>query len=124
MASDSYLESAKLESGYIRFGIACGYDSTTHVHFTQENILAVITAAGEVAFYDSGEHLLAKTTVAPDSDGRGCYQDVCCKVEAGKILVRFPIYCWVDHYPNCDSESDRWSARITGYQMPVVLCLS
>ena len=123
VSSDSYLDSSRLESGYIRFGIACGYDFTTEVHFIHENILAVITAAGEVAFYDSDNQLLEKTTVAPDGDGRGCYQDVCCKAEQGKILVQFPIYSWVDHYPDCDGESDRWSARIIDYKKPIELSI-
>ena len=30
------------------------------------------------------------------------------------ILFKLPDYQWIDHYPNCDGESDRWNTRIIG----------
>ena len=88
----------------------------------QENILAKVTAAGQIDFF-SGENLLASVSVPAGSSGRGCYQDIAFKVAEGKLLLQFPEYNWVDHYPDCDGESDRWSARITGYKPPVVFDL-
>ncbi len=41
--------------------------------------------------------------------------DVTCSVEAGKIVLQIPIYRWINHYPNCIGESDRWNAETIGY---------
>lgn len=120
--ADGYLDSRKLADGFIRIGIACGYVDTTEIFFRQENILVKVTAAGQIDFF-AGENLLASLSVPAGSGGRGCYQDIACKAEDGKLLLRFPEYTWVDHYPDCDGESDRWSARITGYKPPVVFDL-
>jgi len=29
-----------------------------------------------------------------------------------KIIAKFPVTKWIDHYPNCDGEYDRWSEVI------------
>lgn len=119
VSADGYLDSSRVADGFIRIGIACGYVDTTEIFFRQENILAKVTAAGQIDFF-AGENLLASVSVPAGSGGRGCYEDIACKVADGKLLLQFPEYNWVDHYPDCDGPSDRWSARITGYKAPVV----
>lgn len=32
------------------------------------------------------------------------------------IKLEFPIYKWIDHYPHCDGEHDRWEQQIIGYR--------
>ena len=120
VSSSSYISEKMVDSGYVQFGIACGFISTTEILFTVENIIARVTDSGNVEFYDNNKNLLAAICVPADSDGRGHYEDICCKVEDGKIMMRFPMYTWYDNYPDCDGEYDRWDAHIVGYESPIV----
>ena len=58
---------------------------------------------------------IAAVTVPKQEGGREIYMDVTCSVEDGQIVLKMPIYSWIDHYPNCDGESDRWSTKTIGY---------
>jgi len=122
--SNSYLDWKPVDSGYIEFGIACGFVSTTEVQFVNEEIIARITAAGNIEFFDMEENLLASISIPASDEGRGCYINVCCKVEGDTIFVRFPEYTWYDNYPNCDGSYDRWDARVIGYKAPVSFCVT
>lgn len=124
VSSNTYLESQRVDSGYVLIGIACGYVSTTEIFFEHEAMTVRLTAQGEISFLDHNRNLLASICDPADDDGRGCYVSVCCKVEENKILLRFPVYQWVDHYPDCDSENDRWDARVTGYKNPIAFDLA
>lgn len=123
VSSSSYLNSKNVDCGYIQFNIACGFISTTEVCFVNEGILALVFASGRVEFYDMSGNLLASIYDPASSEGRGRYQDVCCKVVDNKIMLRFPYYNWSDNYPDCDGESDRWSAYITAYKSPIAFDL-
>lgn len=122
--SDSYLVAEMTEDNYILFNIAHGYISTTEVCFDKENIKAMITAVGDVSFFDKEDKLLASACVSASDAGSGRYDKVSCKVDGGKIFIRFPLYEWYDNYPNCDGESDRWDSRLVGYKDPVVFCIN
>lgn len=119
VSSSSYLDVQLMDSGYLLFGIASGFVSTTEISFVNEGIVARVTAAGEISFLDGSGNVLAAICVPVDSDGRGCYRSVSCKVHGDVILVRFPIYTWIDNYPHCDGEYDRWEERVIGYKDPV-----
>ena len=71
VSADGYLDSSRIADGFIRIGIACGYVDTTEIFFQQENILAKVTAAGQIDFF-AGENLLASVSVPAGSGGRGC----------------------------------------------------
>ena len=70
-------------------------------------------AKGQAAFYDLEGRLLASGEV-PSAGGREVYEELCCQVEKEKLTLLFPIYRWIDHYPNCDGENDRWESRRVG----------
>ena len=97
------------------FRLASGYISTTRIRFEKEGILAVIQAEGSVEFFDAGDNLLASAAVSGQEGGRRLYEDVCCSVVGGAIVLDFPIYEWIDNYPHCDGEHDRWDRRTIGY---------
>ena len=96
------------------FQIASGYISKTTVLFEKEKVVAVIDAKGVVEFYDLDDNLLATACVPKVTGGKEKYMDAAVKAAGDKLFVIFPLYEWIDNYPNCDGESDRWDARIIG----------
>ncbi len=97
------------DTGY--FQIASGYISETVLLFEKENVIARVQAKGQVAFYNRNGELLASGEVPAETGGRELYEELSCRIEAGKILLLFPIYQWIDTYPNCDGENDRWVTK-------------
>ena len=97
------------------FQLATGYISTTVLFFEREEILARIQADGHVAFLNPDGGLLAEFRAPRETEGRGVYEQVLCSVKDGKLQLRFPVVQWIDNYPNCDGEHDRWDSRIVGY---------
>lgn len=97
------------------FQLASGYISQTTIHFENENIVAVIQAAGSVEFFDGYDVLIAAGSVSRDDSGRKVYEDVVCQVKDEVLILQFPIYEWIDNYPHCDGEHDRWDTRIIGF---------
>ena len=97
--------------------LACGFITRTDILFKEENIAAVIECTGEIEFRrpDDMRNTIAAVTVPKQEGGREIYMDVTCSVEDGQIVLKMPIYSWIDHYPHCDSESDRWSTKTIGY---------
>ena len=104
------------EMGKSTFQLASGYISETNILFEKEGVVAVIQAEGSVEFFDANDTLLAKSELPPVDDGKNKYQEVCCNSEAGSLVLQFPIYEWIDNYPNCDGEHDRWDTRTIGYK--------
>ena len=101
------------EKGY--FPIANGYVSETVIFFEKENIFAVVHAKGHAAFYDAEDILLAEGDVPAEEDGKGVYTQLACRVEGDAITLQFPICQWIDNYPHCDGEHDRWDTEIVGF---------
>ena len=99
------------------FHLACGFLTRTDILFKEENIAAVIECTGEIEFRrpDDMRNTIAAVTVPKQEGGREIYMDVTCSVEDGQIVLKMPIYSWIDHYPNCDGESDRWTTETIGY---------
>ena len=96
------------------FQIASGYISKTAMFFENEGVVAVIEAKGSVEFYNTADELLAKGDVTENSGGREVYEEVFASVDDRAITLKFPIYEWIDNYPNCDGEHDRWDSRKIG----------
>ena len=96
------------------FQIASGHISKTAVLFEQEGIVALIDAKGSVDFY-CDDKLIATESVPVNDGGREVYEQVKCQVSGGNISIGFAICEWIDNYPNCDGEHDRWDSKIIGY---------
>ena len=96
------------------FQIASGYISETAIFFERENIVAKVQAKGQVSFYDGTGNLLASGNAPEAGGGREVYEEISCHVEENKIQLLFPIYVWIDNYPNCDGEYDRWDTKRVG----------
>lgn len=98
-----------------QFHLSCGFYETTCFLFEAYGFAADIHNKGEVRIYTpDGRRRLCTLRAKPMDSGRGCYMDILiCTTENG-VLFRFPEYDWIDRYPHCDGESDRWDARITG----------
>ena len=100
------------DTGY--FQIASGYISETVILFEKENVIARVHAKGQVTFCDLSGAVLASGEVPAEEGGREVYQELACCIEDGKIRLLFPIYQWIDTYPNCDGENDRWITKQVG----------
>lgn len=96
------------------YQLATGHISKTVILFEREQLYAEILAEGQVTLYDAQGNVLAKDQAPLEESGRKVYEEVTCRVEDGSVILEFPIYQWIDHYPNCDGEHDRWSTRKVG----------
>lgn len=97
-----------------KYQLASGYISTTTVFFEEETVVAQIEAKGDIAFFDGRENLLAEVKMPAQTGGREVYEDVFCNVVDDRIILKFPIVKWIDNYPHCDGEHDRWNSVIIG----------
>ncbi|MBE6636856.1 MAG: hypothetical protein E7618_03515 [Ruminococcaceae bacterium] len=90
------------------------------VLFQREHIVLQADPDGHAVF----SHLDGRTLLTAKADGQAHrFDQVRCLVTTDKIVVNFPITKWIDHYPNCDGEFDRWSEVIVdqiGITCPIV----
>ena len=110
---DITFDSEKI-TGSQKYQLASGYISQTSILFEKEGVIAVIQANGSVEFFDRNDSRIAAGNAPAIDDGRGVYEDVFCAVNNGAICLEFPVYKWIDNYPNCDGEHDRWDTVIIG----------
>lgn len=96
------------------FQIASGFISETKILFEKENLIALIHAKGCVKFFDLSERLLSEFNLPSVESGKGVYEEVVIEVEGNSVILKFPTYEWIDNYPNCDGEHDRWTTRKIG----------
>ncbi len=106
----------KVFYGEEKIQIASGYISKTNILFETEGIIAEIEAKGSVKFYDTDENLLDEGSVPAQTGGREVYEEIYPKLDGKSITLSFPVYEWIDNYPNCDGEHDRWSTKTIGYE--------
>lgn len=97
------------------YQLASGYISEPAILFLRENIVAVIQAKGGVEFFDADDKLIADASAPPVVNGKEAYTDIGCRVANNVLELHFPVYQWIDNYPNCDGEHDRWDTRIVGF---------
>ena len=97
------------------FQIANGYISQTKVLFENEKLIAVIDAKGAVSVIDMDDCSLGAFYVVREESGKAVYESVVLKVDDDVITISFPVCEWIDNYPNCDGEHDRWDSRIIDY---------
>lgn len=103
------------ERGRRKLQIASGHVSETVVLFEKEELAVRIYAQGRAEFLDLEGNLLASGKVQPQTGGREVYEEVVCEADENTVTLRFPIVKWIDNYPNCDGEYDRWESVIIGY---------
>ena len=102
-------------TGFKSFQLANGYISSTAILFEKEKIIARIEAKGHIDFFDCDEALLASFDIPPQTGGKETYNEVLCEAEDNTIILKFPIVEWIDNYPNCDGEHERWDTETIGY---------
>jgi len=102
-------------AGFKTFQLASGYVSTTRILFEAEALLAVIEAKGVVEFFDCSDRSIAVFDIPAQTGGREVYETVSCGKVENTLVLKFPIVEWIDNYPNCDGEHDRWDSRIIGH---------
>ena len=96
------------------YHLACGYYDKTSFLFKEEEFYVIIHCKGEFSFYTMNGELIEEKQAKKMETGRECYMDVTIEVKDNNILFKLPEYSWIDHYPNCDGESDRYDAKIIG----------
>lgn len=92
-----------------------GHIDDTCLHFIRQNLLVTVEEQGAVTFTREDGTQLARTFVDPFSP-KGIHGDCLCRFREGKILLLFARYDYIDTYPDCDGEYDRWIAREVGFQ--------
>ena len=97
-----------------RFHLSCGFYETTCFLLQDVNLRIDIHCKGEFTFYTADGKKLKTVKAEPMDSGRGCYMDVLMTTDKGMLILQLPEYEWIDHYPNCDGESDRWDTKIIG----------
>jgi len=79
------------------------------VFFQNEGVVLQADRHGCAIFLDEDGNELYRERATHDN---GYFGEVLCCVSGSAISVCFPTVEWIDHYPNCDGEYDRWSKRI------------
>ncbi len=100
-----------VESNIQSFQLATGLIDTTKILFKREEIIAAITSKGFIEFFDIYGKFLDSVEVPDEIGGREVYEQVKCEIENNNIIIKFPIVEWIDNYPYCDGEYDRWDTR-------------
>lgn len=95
--------------------LSCGFYETTYILLKDEKKEVDIHCSGLIKIFDEKNKLISQTKAPKSEGGREIYMDVLMKVEHQQVFLKFPIYEWIDHYPHCDGESDRWSTNTLGY---------
>lgn len=85
----------------------------TGILFEREKCVVMIAGRGTVDFY-CDDMRVAMGRLPEINGGMGNYDTVICAVNGDEIKLSFPIYQWIDTYPNCDGEYDRWITREIG----------
>ena len=111
---DKIFSTAK-NKGTESFPLATGYISTTVIFFEEEKIFAKIEAKGYVEIFDSEDNLLQSLAIPSQTGGREVCDEVECSVQNGILTFRFPVVEWIDNYPHCDGENDRWDRKVIDY---------
>ena len=99
----------RIDSETALFETKLDMDQPITVLFQRENIVLQADPDGHAVFCrtDGRELLNAK------ADGKTSrFHQIRCLVKKDAIVVNFPIIQWIDHYPHCDGEHDRWSERV------------
>lgn len=91
-----------------------GHAEDTEIHFPEHNIFVTVLNNGKLTFYNEKHNEIAQLTVTPNTEN-GMHDNIYCKCESGKITFWFPIVTYVDNYPHCDGEYDRWSVKYIAY---------
>lgn len=100
---------------FIKFQLANGYISNTEILFEVEKIIVNIDAKGNAEFFNLTGELLKSVEIQKQTGGKEVYTEILCDVENSAIVLKFPIVEWIDNYPNCDGEYDRWDSKVIGY---------
>ena len=103
-----------------RFHLSCGFHDTTSFLFEAHGFSVVIHCNGTFTFSSADGHPLETRKLKPMTDGRECYMDVLITTTDENVRFQLPEYSWIDHYPHCDGESDRWDAKIVGIRDEIV----
>jgi len=108
------------QEGVACISIANGAIRTTDILFRHENFTLRVHASGTLELYDSTMTLRATGESSSECGGKGVFESVRCTLQDGKLTVCFPEYEWIDNYPHCDGESDRWDCRCIGWNEAAV----
>ena len=95
-----------------------GHVEDTELFFINERIYLTVKKEGCITFEDEARNELGGIEVRP-STKNGMHDNVYCRYVDGKIRVWFPIVDYIDNYPSCDGEHDRWEVKYIGYDCVV-----
>ena len=73
--------------------------------FEREGIVLCADCDGNALFGDLDNNVIHEGKV----ESSNYFSRVHVRVSEGKPIAELPITKWIDHYPHCDGEHDRWS---------------
>lgn len=94
-----------------KINLANGYISTTSVFFEGLGLSLFVEAKGNVEVLKDDD-VVARAVLPEVTDGKGVYDMLESVLTDGVLELRFPVYQWIDNYPHCDGEHDRWDTRL------------
>lgn len=98
-----------------KYPLANGYISQTTIFFEKEKIIAKIEAKGYIEFLNEENKQLLSINIPAQTGGKEIYDEVLCHVDGNEVILTFFIVKWIDNYPHCDGEHDRWDSVVIGY---------
>ena len=83
------------------FSLTLGGDALRQTAF--DGCTVVVSCEGAAVFYGSDGNEIARV-----DKGDGCFKEARLSWESGRVSVEFGQIHYIDNYPNCDGEHDRW----------------
>ncbi len=102
-------------NGETKFNLATGHISTTSIYLKNEKLYLVIDANGSYHIFDESGNEKHNGKVIPQDNGRQLFEEIFCSSNNKLLTIKFPIYEWIDNYPHCDGEHDRWDTKIIDF---------
>ena len=99
-----------------KYTLDTDHQRPTIVFFEKEGVVLSADANGNAVFSNTDGDILYRGK----ADGPNPFFDrIHCSVVGCTVHVLFPIVKWIDNYPHCDGEHDRWDEIIVG-EIPVI----
>lgn len=91
-----------------------GHVEDTEMYFINEKVYLTAKAEGIITFEDEARCELARIEIKPTTKN-GMHDNIYCRCDDRRIKVWFPIVDYIDNYPDCDGEYDRWTVKYLAY---------
>ena len=103
-----YIYNSEKQTSEVEIRLDEGAELPVKILFEKESIVLRADRDGNAIFYDINDNERYKEK----AESEKLFGSIRVFVKENKIGVRYPVTEWIDHYPHCDGEYDRWTERI------------